>query len=103
MNINILLPKLIEFYPRKFYFKMEEQKQPTNYPGVVDQKEVDSLNNILKELNIEETNSPPAPKKPQRYTSFGGRVRIDVLTSEGAEKWIGKIIQLDNRTLCNLY
>ena len=70
------------------------EQKPANYPGVVDQKEVDSLKGILKELNIEETNSPPAPKKPQRYTSFGGRVRIDVLTSEGAEKWIGKIINV---------
>jgi asparaginyl-tRNA synthetase len=70
------------------------EQKPANYPGVVDQKEVDSLKGILKELNIEETNSPPAPKKPQRYTSFGGRVRIDVLTSEGAEKWIGKIINI---------
>ena len=65
-----------------------------NYPGVVDQKEVDSLNNILKELNIEETNSPSAPTKPVRYTSFGGRVRIDVLTSPDAEKWIGKVINV---------
>ena len=73
---------------------MEQQKEQTNYPGVVDQKEVDSLNNILKELNIEETNSPSAPKKPVRYTSFGGRVRIDVLTSPGAEKWIGKVINV---------
>jgi asparaginyl-tRNA synthetase len=70
------------------------ESHPSNYPGVVDQKEVDSLNNVLKELNIEETNSPAAPKKPQRYTSFGGRVRIDVLTSEGAEKWIGKVINV---------
>ena len=73
---------------------MEEQKQQTNYPGVVDQKEIDSLNNILKELNIEETNSPKAPTKPVRYTSFGGRVRISVLTSSDAEKWIGKIINV---------
>jgi asparaginyl-tRNA synthetase len=65
-----------------------------NYPGVVDKKEVDSLNNILKELNIEETNSPSAPTKPVRYTSFGGRVRIDVLTSPDAEKWIGKVINV---------
>ena len=70
------------------------EQQPTNYPGVVDQKEVDSLKDILKELNIEETNSPAAPKKPQRYTSFGGRVRIDILTSEGAEKWIGKVVNV---------
>ena len=70
------------------------EKQPSNYPGVVDQKEVDSLKDILKELSIEETNSPPAPKKPTRFTSFGGRVRIDILTSEGAEKWIGKIINV---------
>ena len=73
---------------------MEQKEQSANYPGVVDQKEVDSLNNILKELNIEETNSPSAPKKPMRYTSFGGRVRIDALTSPGAEKWIGKIINV---------
>ena len=70
------------------------EQQPTNYPGVVDPKEVDSLKDILKELNIEETNSPAAPKKPQRYTSFGGRVRIDILTSEGAEKWIGKVVNV---------
>ena len=69
-------------------------QHPSNYPGVVDQKEVDSLKGILKELNIEETNSPAAPTKPQRYTSFGGRVRIDILTSEGAEKWIGKVINV---------
>jgi len=69
-------------------------EHPANYPGVVEQKEVDSLKNILKELNIEETNSPSAPKKPVRYTSFGGRVRIDILTSEGAEKWIGKVVNV---------
>ena len=73
---------------------MEQKDQPTNYPGVVDPSEVTSLNNILKELNIEETNSPAAPKKPVRYTSFGGRVRIDALTSPGAEKWIGKVINV---------
>ena len=70
------------------------EQHPSNYPGVVDQKEVDSLKEILKELNIEESNSPAAPKKPARYTSFGGRVRIDILTSEGAEKWIGKVINV---------
>ena len=70
------------------------EQHPSNYPGVVDQKEVDSLKDVLKELSIEETNSPSAPKKPQRYTSFGGRVRIDVLTSEGAEKWIGKVVNV---------
>ena len=69
---------------------MESQNQPTNYPGIADKKEVDSLNNILKELNIEESNLPSAPTKPVRYTSFVGRVRIDVLTSPGAQKWIGK-------------
>ena len=69
-------------------------EHPSNYPGVVDPKEVDSLKNVLTELNIEETNSPSAPKKPQRYTSFGGRVRIDILTSEGAEKWIGKVVNV---------
>ena len=73
---------------------MESQNQPANYPGIVDKKEVDSLNNILKELNIEESNSPSAPTKPLRYTSFGGRVRIDALTSPGAEKWIGKTINV---------
>ena len=36
-------------YPKNFYLKMEAPKQPTNYPGVVDPKEVDSFNNILKE------------------------------------------------------
>jgi asparaginyl-tRNA synthetase len=70
------------------------EQHPSNYPRVVDQKEVDSLKDILKELNIEETNSPAAPSKPQRFTSFGGRVRIDILTSEGAEKWIGKVINV---------
>ena len=70
------------------------EQHPSNYPGVVDQKEEDSLKDILKELNIEETNSPAAPSKPQRFTSFGGRVRIDILTSEGAEKWIGKVINV---------
>ena len=70
------------------------EQHPSNFPGVVEQKEVDSLKDILKELNIEETNSPAAPKKPARYTSFGGRVRIDILTSEGAEKWIGKVINV---------
>ena len=70
------------------------EQHPSNYPGVVDQKEVDSLKDVLKELNIEETNSPSAPKKPQRFTTFGGRVRIDILTSEGAEKWIGKVINV---------
>ena len=67
----------------------------SNYPGVVEQKEVDSLKEVLKELNIEESNSPAAPKKPVRYTSFGGRLRIDILTSEGAEKWIGKVINIE--------
>ena len=69
---------------------MESQNQPTNCPGIIGEKEVDSLNNILIELNIEESNSPSAPTKPVRYTSFVGRVRIDVLTSPGAQKWIGK-------------
>lgn len=41
---------------------MEQKEHPANYPGVVEPSEVDSLNNILKELNIEETNSPAAPK-----------------------------------------
>ena len=36
----------------------------SNYPRVLDQKELDSLKNILKELNIEETNSPVDSKKP---------------------------------------
>ena len=36
----------------------------SNYPWVLDQKELDSLKNILKELNIEETNSPVDSKKP---------------------------------------
>ena len=49
---------------------MEQKEQSANYPGVVDQKEVDSLNNILKELNIEETNSPSAPKKPMKTIRF---------------------------------
>ena len=44
---------------------MEQKTEQTNYPRVVDQKEVDSLNNILKELNIEESNSPSAPTKPK--------------------------------------
>ena len=69
---------------------MESQNQPTNYPGIVGEKEVDSLNNILIELNIEESNIPSAPTKPVHYTSFVERVRIDVLTSSGAQKWIGK-------------
>ena len=38
--------------------------QTSNYPWVLDQKELDSLKNILKELNIEETNSPVDSKKP---------------------------------------
>ena len=38
------------------------EQQPSNFPGVVDQKEVDSLKEVLKDLNIEETNSPAAPK-----------------------------------------
>ena len=66
----------------------------SNYPRIVDQKEVDSLESILKDLNIQETNSPEAPHKPERYTSFGGRVRIKILTSPDAEKWIGKIINV---------
>ncbi len=70
------------------------EQQPSNFPGVVDQKEVDSLKEVLKDLNIEETNSPAAPKKPLRYTSFGGRVRIDILTSSESEKWIGKIVNV---------
>ena len=70
------------------------EQQPSNFPGVVDQKEVDSLKEVLKDLNIEETNSPDAPKKPLRYTSFGGRVRIDILTSSESEKWIGKIVNV---------
>ena len=37
-------------------------EQPPNYPGILDQKEVDSLENILEELNIEETNSPAVHK-----------------------------------------
>ena len=73
---------------------MESQNQPTNYSGIVNKKEVDSLNNILIELNIEESNSPSAPTKPVLYTSFDGRVRIDVLTSPSAEKWIGKTINV---------
>ena len=39
-------------------------EQTSNYPWVLDQKELDSLKNILKELNIEETNSPVDSKKP---------------------------------------
>ena len=39
-------------------------EQASNYPWVLDQKELDSLKNILKELNIEETNSPVDSKKP---------------------------------------
>ena len=70
------------------------EQHPTNYPGVVDQKEIDSLKDVLKELNIEETNSPAAPTKPKRYTSFGGRIRIDILTSSEAEKWIGKTVNV---------
>ena len=70
------------------------EQHPSNYPGVVDQKEIDSLKDVLKELNIEETNSPAAPTKPKRYTSFGGRVRIDILTSDEAEKWIGKTVNV---------
>ena len=73
---------------------MESQNQPTNYPGIVNKKEVDSLNNILIELNIEESNSPSAQTKPVHYASFDGRVRIDVLTSSGAGKWIGKTINV---------
>ena len=73
---------------------MESQNQPANYPGIVDKKEVDSLNNILKELNIEESNSPSAPTKPVSYASFDGRVRIDVLTSPSVVKWIGKTINV---------
>jgi hypothetical protein len=41
------------------------EKHPSNYPGVVDQKEIDSLKDVLKELNIEETNSPSAPQNPK--------------------------------------
>ena len=69
---------------------MESQNQPTNYPGIASKKEVDSLNNILKELNTEKSNSPSTPTKPVHYTSFNGKVRFDVLTSPGAEKCIGK-------------
>ena len=36
----------------------------SNYPWVLDQKELNTLKNILKELNIEETNSPVDSKKP---------------------------------------
>ena len=73
---------------------MESQNQPTNYSGIVNKKEVDSLNNILIELNIEESNSPSAQTKPVHYASFDGRVRIDVLTSPSSEKWIGKTIKV---------
>ena len=49
---------------------------------------------ILKELNIEETKYTADSKKPLKYTNFGGRVRIDILTSEGDENWIEKVVNV---------
>ena len=69
-----------------------QPEPPANHQGLASEAELKSLSDNLKELQIEETNSPSAPTKPTRYTSFGGRVRIVVLVSAGAEKWIGKIV-----------
>ena len=71
---------------------METTNIPANHPRIVSEKELTDLNSILTELSITETNAPPAPTKPTRVTSFGGRVRVATLTASDAEKWIDKVI-----------
>ena len=71
---------------------METTNIPANHPRIVSEKELTDLNSILTELSITETNAPPAPTKPTRITSFGGRVRVATLTASDAEKWIDKVI-----------
>ncbi|MCQ2820158.1 MAG: asparagine--tRNA ligase [archaeon] len=46
----------------------------------------------MSDLKLEDNNSPNAPTKPLRNSSFSGRIRVTALLKEDAEKWIDKII-----------
>ena len=68
-------------------------EQP-NHPGLITESEYKSFETLLSQLDIKDTNSPSAPKKPLRSISFGGRLRIVALVQSDSEKFIDKIINV---------
>ena len=68
-------------------------EQP-NHPGLITESEQEAFKSLLTSLNISDNNSPPAPTKPLRSSSFGGRLRIVALVQKDAEKFIDKIINV---------
>ena len=71
----------------------EKMEQP-NHPGLITESEYKSFETLLSQLDIKDTNSPSAPKKPLRSISFGGRLRIVALVQSDSEKFIDKIINV---------
>ena len=71
----------------------EIMEQP-NHPGLITESEYKSFETLLSQLDIKDTNSPSAPKKPLRSISFGGRLRIVALVQSDSEKFIDKIINV---------
>ena len=71
----------------------KKMEQP-NHPGLITESEYKSFETLLSQLDIKDTNSPSAPKKPLRSISFGGRLRIVALVQSDSEKFIDKIINV---------
>ncbi len=68
--------------------------EQANHPGLITESEYKSFETLLSQLDIKDTNSPSAPKKPLRSISFGGRLRIVALVQSDSEKFIDKIINV---------
>jgi len=73
---------------------MDQQPQNPNHESLITPEEEQKFKSLLSELKIEDNNSPNAPHKPLRSTSFGGRIRIVALVAKDAEKFIDKIINV---------
>ncbi len=70
-------------------FKKIEQP---NHRGLITESEYKSIEMLLFQIRIKDTNSPSAPKKPLLSISFWGSLRIEALVQSDSEKFIDKII-----------
>ena len=68
-------------------------EQP-NHRGLITESEYKSLETLLFQIRIKDTNSPSAPKKPLLSISFWGSLRIEALVQNDSEKFIDKIINV---------